>query len=62
VIQALASDASVEVRMAAVQALNILAVDSASGTAALQNAAANDPDPGVRQAARAVYARLTSGG
>ena len=61
-IQTLNSDSSAQVRLAAVQALNILGVDSDSAVAALQNAASNDPSPEVRQAAQTVYNRLTSNG
>lgn len=59
VIQTLNPNSSDHVRLAAVQALNILDVDVASAVAALQNAASNDPSPEVRQTAQEVYNRLT---
>jgi len=40
--------------------LNVVGVDSASALQALQRAAQNDPDPGVRQAAQAIYNRFTN--
>jgi hypothetical protein len=59
VIQTLNPNSSDHVRLAPVQALNILDVDFASAVAALQNAASNDPSPEVRQMAQEVYNRLT---
>ena len=59
-IQALNSDSSPEVRLAAVKGLEVIGVDSASALQALQSAATNDPDPGVRQLAQAVYKRFSS--